>query len=54
MQNERPTCRTKVRELPGMRLGYRHRANLPALGVFSHFNKVYVGLVSFCLSGVRK
>lgn len=53
MQNERPTCRTKVRELTGLRLGHRHRANLPAPGVFSHFNKVYAGLVSFSLSGVR-
>jgi hypothetical protein len=35
MQNDGPTCRTNVRELPVIWLGQRHRANLPrGTGVF--------------------
>ena len=52
MQNDWPSCRTNVRELPVIWLGHRHRAKLWGLGG-SHAVNVYVRLVSFPLSGVR-
>jgi len=53
MQNDRPTCRTNVRELSGIWLGHRHWANLPRGSGGLHPVKVDVRLVSFPLSGVR-
>ena len=54
MQNDRPGCRTNVRELPVIWLGRRRRTNLrPVSGVFLHPVKMDVRLVSFPLSGVR-
>ena len=48
MQNERPVCRTMVRDLPAAWLGHPHPANQPKVrGWFSHPVKAVVRLVSF-------
>ena len=53
MQNGRPSCRTNLREVPGIWLGRRGIEPICQRRGCSHSNKVDVGLVSFSLSGVR-